>query len=404
MRAEADALMAFWCAAGPDREFGGFHGKLDRQGRPEDPTHKGLIQQSRHLWTLAMWAERRKAPSLVTALAHSQFEFLQRFLLDPHDGEFYFLTSREGDVLDRKKQLYAEAFVIYALAQYALSFSVGTAAEAALRCFRSIDQRAHDDDFGGYDQTGDPGFLVAGAQKGTNTHIHLLEAFTTLLRATGDRLVEQRLGELASVVSDSIVQPSGYAHQAFLRDWTPFGPPRVSYGHDLETAWLVEDALLALDQCGATHRDALRIRGRLLHLARSAADAGFDEQLGGIFEEGPAQSAAHRAQPGRSPFPAADRREKVWWVQAEALAGLWYLHASTSSPRALIQLERTLGWIEEHQRDAEYPGWYWGLDGPGRVASRGTHKGELWKTGYHDVRALTYTADWIASALDRRQA
>ena len=252
----ARELIDFWTSKGVDREFGGFHGTLDRQGVPKEPTDKGLIQQSRHLWTLSTWYERRDASPTVKALADDTYRFLVDHFLEA-DGEFVFKVSRDGKkVTDPKKLLYAESFAIYALATYGRVFGVQVAKEQALACFRSIDKRAHDAKNLGYDQTHDPGWLAKGAHKGTNTHIHLLEAFTELVRATGDAAVRERLEELVTVTRTKLFQPEfHYVHKEFLVDWTPHGERQCSYGHDLETVWLLLDAVDALHaQASSTTR------------------------------------------------------------------------------------------------------------------------------------------------------
>jgi len=233
----------------------------------------------------------------------------------------------------------------------------------------------------GYDQTNDPAWFSPGTQKETNTHIHLLEAFTTLYRVTRDPTVGARLNELAEVTAHKIVQPEGYARKEFRADFTPLGEPVVSYGHDIETSWLLFDALAALGR--ENDRALVDIA---LRLGEYSARAGFDEKLGGYFEEGP---------PGGAPTKV----EKIWWIQAEALSGLFNLYERTRDPLHLTRLEKTLDFIEQHQRDREYGEWYWGVLGDGSVGPRGTNKGEEWKASYHAVRALVFTSDWIGKAL-----
>src|SRR5262249_35593116 len=159
-----------------------------------------------------------------------------RFLIEHfHDAashEFVFTVSDTGQVVDAKKVLYAEAFAIYALSEYARVFNVPEAARYALDCFHAIDARAHDAELGGYDQTHDPAWLSPGAQKEMNTPLHLLEAYAALYDTTHDALVGQRLNELIDVTTHDIVQPAGYQRLEFLRNWQPFGADEVSYGHD----------------------------------------------------------------------------------------------------------------------------------------------------------------------------
>jgi cellobiose epimerase len=371
-------VLQFWKAHGPDTKFGGFHGFHDRKGEPRQDADKGLIQQARHLWSFSTWYARRERSAEIKAIADSTYRFLIEHFLDEKDGEFVYKVSRDGQrVVDPKKQLYAESFAIFALATYAEVFDVAPAKQQALACFKSIDRRAHDADHLGYDQRQDPGWLAPGAQKDTNTHIHLLEAFTALYRVSKEQAVGARLEELVKVVATRIVQPANYAHKEFFRDWRVHERPVVSYGHDLETAWLLLDALDALD---APANDP--VRQVAFGLGKHSAERGYDTAKGGYFEEGVAGGAPNKL-------------EKVWWVQAEALPGLWWLYRMSNDAAYLDRLEGTLTWIESKQLDAVHGEWFWGINPDGSVGPRGDHKGEEWKAEYHALRGLLFTSDWI---------
>ncbi|MBN1607343.1 MAG: AGE family epimerase/isomerase, partial [Polyangiaceae bacterium] len=319
----AKELVDFWTTRGPDPVHGGFHGFLDRRGEPASPTDKGVIQQARHLWSLSTWHERREPTACIRGLADSTYQFLVDRMCDPADGEFYYKVTRDGSsVVDSKKLLYAQAFAIYGLCTYGRVFAQREAVGRALRCFASVDARAHDRAHRGYDQRDDIDWLAPGAQKDTNTHIHLLEAFTALLDACGDERVRTRLGELVDVCVHKLLQPQGYVHADFELDYTPVGRPLTSYGHDLETAWLLVDACRAL---GAYPKDVL---DGAHAMGQHSAERGFDRDRGGFFYAGP---------PGQPPV----QFDKVWWVQFEALPGLWWLYRLTGDKVHLTRLDQT---------------------------------------------------------------
>jgi cellobiose epimerase len=379
----AKELVEFWAAHGPDLVHGGFHGFLDRRGRPTAPTDKGVIQQARHLWSFSTWYERREPTASIRALAESPYHFLVDHMCDTADGEFYYKVTRDGRAaVDPKKLLYAQAFAIYGLSTYGRVFGDREAVDRALRCFDSVDARAHDRVYSGYDQRDDIAWLVAGAQKDTNTHIHLMEAFTALLDTTGEERVRTRLGELVDVCVHKLLQSQGYVHADFETDFTPVGAPLTSYGHDLETAWLLVDACRAL---GEYPKDVL---GGARAMGLHSAERGFDHERGGYFYAGP---------PGQPPM----RYEKVWWVQFEALPGLWWLYRLTGDPVHLLRLDRTLSWLETGGHDHEFGGWYYAVNPNGTLAPPGDHKGELWKASYHEMRALVLTEDWMRELLEQ---
>jgi mannobiose 2-epimerase len=377
LTALAERTFAFWLEHGPDKALGGFYATLDRAGSPIGPANKGLVQQARHLWSLCTWYERREQRAEIAALARSQYTFLTQSFLDAADGAFVLSVSPDGgQVVDARKQLYAESFALYALATYGRVFDVPEATGLALERFASIDASRHDATFGGYDQRGDPGFLSAGAEKDTNTHLHLMEAFSALYEATGDARVGARLDELAGLIAGTLRQRTNYVHAEFTIDWTPFGTPRVSYGHDLETAWLLVEAARVLGRPSDPE-----LRAAALAIVEHSATRGIDVERGGYFESG-------------IPQGAATDLDKIWWVQLEALAGLWWDYELSGDTVALDRLEQTTSWLEATE-DLPSGEWFASTNPDGSAAGGADYKGDEWKESYHSVRALVFVQDWV---------
>jgi cellobiose epimerase len=367
---------AFWFEHGPDTELGGFHGTLDRQGNPVAPEDKGLIQQTRHLWMLSTWCERRGATAPLLALARQQYSFVRDSFVDGTDGAFVYKVSRDGSrVVDNRKQMFAESYAIYALATYGRVLGDPEATALALRRFASIDQARHDAQNGGYDQRNDPGTLSVGAAKDTNTHLHLMEAFSALYEASGDPRVATRLNELVDLFVSRLRQPTGYVPAEFTLAWAPVGTPLISYGHNLETAWLLLEAARVL---GRLEDPTLRVAA--LDIAETSAGPGFDRQRGGFFEAGPVGGAANDL-------------DKVWWVQFEAMEGLWWAYELSADPTYLDQIESTLSWIERTE-DLPVGEWFAMTNADGSAAGA-DYKSDEWKASYHTVRGLVFLKDWI---------
>jgi cellobiose epimerase len=376
----AERTAAFWFQFGPDPQLGGFHGTLNRQGSPIAPEDKGLVQQVRHLWMLSTWYERRSTAPAVAALARQQYAFVRDSYVDPADGAFVYKVNRDGArVVDGRKQLFAESYAIYALATYGRVLAESEATSLALARFASIDASRHDAQNGGYDQRNDPGNLSAGAAKDSNTHLHLLEAFTALYEATADERVGQRLSELVDLFVTRIRQPSGYVHAEFTLGWAPVGTARINYGFDLETAWLLLDAARVLGRA-----DEAAVRAATLDIANTSAGRGFDAQRGGYFEAGPVSGAANDL-------------DKVWWAQFEALLGLWWAYELSTDVAHLDRLEATLGWLERTE-DGPIGEWFAMSNADGSPAGA-DYKGDEWKASYHTVRALVFLQDWIDAEL-----
>jgi mannobiose 2-epimerase len=373
----------WWLTHGVDTANGGFYGTLNTQGVAVAPRDKGLIQQTRHLWTFSVYFERRGRLPAAKAAADSAYQFIVSHMRDAGDGEFYFKVDETGTtVVDGKKLLYAEGFAVYALAEYGRIFNVQAAKDYALACFRSMDARAHDATNKGYDQLRDaPGWLAAGVEKETNTHIHLMEAFTALYAATSDAAVGVRLNELIDVVVTKLLQPTNYVAQSFKANWIPTGAPYVSYGHDLETAWLLVDAARVAGRTGEAG-----LRAASVAMGKHSSDRGFNVTTGAYNYDGVPNSST------------VNNTEHIWWVEFESLSGNYWLYRLTCDPIYLSRLESTLKWIEA-RRDPSGE-WYWGNLVNGSIGPHGSNKGDEWKASYHDMRALMYTGDWVQGTLN----
>lgn len=375
----ANSTSDFWLTHGPDGQ-NGFFATLDRTGASTSPTDKGLIQESRNLWAMTTWYERRGKSAAAKTAADNLYNFIVTHYLDSTDGEFFYKVSADGgQVVDKKKQFYSEGFAIFALSTYGRAFGNSTAIAYALACFKSIDARGHDPVNGGYDETNDAGWVTDGAKKDMNAHIHLMEAFAALYQASGDASVKARLDELIDLVATKLLQPAGYQQLEFNLDWTPFGTPTVSYGHDLETAWMM------LDCARISGRDGdATLAAAALAMGTNSSASGFDSAHGGYYSEG-------------KPGGAVTVKDKIWWVQFEALSGLWWMYQLSGDTVHLDRLEATLTWLEM-ANDATYGEWYWTTNDDGTPGSHGTNKGEEWKAAYHVLRSLMFNVDWLAAA------
>ncbi len=385
MNRVAEPYVEYWLKHGPDQQFGGFYGYLDRRGQPAAPTEKWLTQQSRHLWTFSTWYERREKSARIEAVARDLYKFIIAHFSDEAGVGFCRIVSRAGDVVDPVHQVYPQAFAVYALSTFGRVFNEPAAIERALACFKAFDQRVYEPRFGGYDLTNDPPWQTPGANKETNTHIHVMEALTALGEVSKNELLHQRLREFTELTITRHRQPLNYAHLEFLMDYTPLGEPRVSYGHDMETSWLVLEAMRVVNAQRVAEALAQSFANSALDMGKASAQWGFDTEKGGYFNAG-------------IPAVRVLDHEKVWWVQFEALPALVRLHRAAVLPDALDRLERTLDWIEDGQRDKDFGGYYWGVLPDGTLGSYGDRKGDPWKASYHEMRGLMFAADWLAQS------
>jgi mannobiose 2-epimerase len=172
-----------------------------------------------------------------------------------------------------------------------------------------------------------------------NTHLHLLEAFTTYYRASASPTARERLMELILIQSNTVVRKSvGACTDRYRRDWTPVSSI-VSYGHDIENIWLLMDACTAVGQAKQPLMETFET------LFAYSLKNGYDAEHGGFFETGELGE------------PASQRR-KSWWVQAEGLVSALYMYRETNDAKYMSVFEQTLSFVDKFVADWEHGEWH----------------------------------------------
>jgi mannobiose 2-epimerase len=369
-------ILKFWIDHAVDREYGGMLGWLGREGDPIPPGTKSLVQQSRVVWTFSAAYERYPEPAYKEVATHT-LKFLREHMWDEdHDG-FNWLVDRKGKVVDDKKHLYGESFAIYALAEYGRAFHDGSASRQAFELFRLIDLKAHDDANGGYFEAFNTDWshqiknqlaMNMADRKSMNTHIHLLESFTTLYQVTGDPTVRKRVEELLNLCLNKIVDSQrGYLRLYFSNDWKPAENSETSsYGHDIELSWLITESAEVLGRGNDP-----QVKRVALALVDHTLRDGFDNQQGGVYNEGPAQG------------PAKDK-VKVWWVEAESMVGLLNAYKLSGKQIYRNRFDQQANYVLLRFVDRQFGDWFNEIQPDGMITGDKTNE---WKDPYHQSRA-----------------
>ena len=384
-------ILPFWYPRVIDAVNGGYRLNYDVSGRWTGESDKFIVTQSRALWFFSRLSYTAYGKTDYLEAAHHGFNFLGQHMWDKEHGGFYWAVDSSGDVPTMPdKHSYAQAFGLYALTEYALASGDSSARSMAQTLFSLLEGHAHDDEHGGYKEcllkNWDPapedstGLLGAPpAHKLMNTHLHLTEALSMYYTLTRDPVAHKRLLELIIIMSSTIVHESvGACTNAFQTDWTRLSGPgydRISYGHNIESVWMM---LNACNKAGVSPAIILNVCRTLF---RYSLSYGFDQKEGGFYSEGPLSARA-------------DRREKRCWVQAECLLGAIYMHQLTKERIYWDCFQRTLDWITNHQVDWGHGDWHTIIDTKGMPS--GDKAGE-WGGPYHNVRAILECLEVIES-------
>jgi mannobiose 2-epimerase len=370
-------VLPFWTRRVLDDSPSGFVGFMDDRGVADPGAPRGGVLASRILWTMAAAFRRFGEPALRSAAERAFARLVERFWDDAHGGTFWMLDA-SGRPLSDRKQTYALAFAVYALAEYRLATGSVEAEERALALFRVLEGHLADPEAGGYEEARARDWAPLedvrlsekdlNAPKSMNTHLHVMEAYANLRRVSEDAAVRDRLRALVALHVDRILDPdSGHLRLFFEADWRP-ASRAVSYGHDVEASWLlVEAAERAADE------DLLgRARQASERLARATLAEGYDRERGGVFAE--------RHDDGRLDD------EKHWWMQAEAVVGFLGALELTGESTFLDAAVRTWEFVDRFLVDREHGEWRWRVRRDGAPIP-GLPKVEPWKCPYHNSRA-----------------
>ena len=115
-RQEARAILDWWQANMPDGN-GGFWGEVSSDGEPVKDAPRAVILYTRLLWFFSAMASYLESAEALE-LAHRTAAYIRKFFVDPDHGGLYWQLDAKGQVIDAKKQGYAQAFGVYAFAEY----------------------------------------------------------------------------------------------------------------------------------------------------------------------------------------------------------------------------------------------------------------------------------------------
>jgi len=388
-----DRVLPYWLETGVDWKRGGYVLCDDAVTGRCTPPEKQLVTQARMIWGFAH-AHRHGLGSdsrdYLAAAAHG-VRFLRDHLRDSEHGGYFWSVDLDSKVRDARKRVYGQAFVIYALVEYHRAAKDPVALADALRLFQVLQQRTYDAGRGGWLEhfernwtpmrPRDPESIVEIAgMKSANTHLHLMEALTELFLETKDPTVKAALAE-ALDRNQRYFYPPDAARSAFHchPDWTvvtEVSSAGLSYGHNVEFAWLMIQAERALGRDPSWPH--------FHNLLRHTLDHGTDAVRGGIYNRGVGNK------------PASDTR-KVWWVQAEMFPALTFgLQHQPDNARYADALGKLILWCQSRQTDPKSGIWLDTVSATGVPEATGL--AHNWKANYHDVRGLMLFAEAFGPA------
>mgnify|MGYP001575448614 CR=1 FL=1 len=375
-----ERILPFWLGL-EDSIHGGYFEAVDARGAVYPNAAKTAVFLSRMLWTMSE-AARRFEYGNCGEQARRTYLFLDRLRDQDSTGGYFASVTRDGKPYKRHKHIYAQAFVIFGLAGYASAFGDEPARAKALDLFAMVEERAHNLETGLYREAFDEfwqeipnedrslGETVAPYT--ADTHLHLVEAYTQLLRLTPCAEVRKALHDLVEIFLDRFIAEDGsFAHQKLDQALMPV-PGMIWPGHDIEASWLLTSASELLEDKELAPR--VRAAARLLAL--------------GSVRHGASQNGgwAERVLDGqRAPWC-------LWWVQAEAIVGTLNEGLRSGDPKMIEQTIAAWSFIKHYMIDQSYGDWRLRVTAAG-LPDQACPRVIFWKDAYHQARACMELID-----------
>ena len=397
-------ILRFWLDQMMDYEHGGFYGRMTHDGELHPEAEKGAILNARILWAFSAAFRVLKHPEYLEAATRAKDYIIEHFI-DQEYGGVYWSVDCEGNPLDTKKQFYAIGFMIYGLTEYARATGDREALDYALDLYDCIEEHAFDREHNGYIEacTREWGRiedmrlsdLDANYPKSQNTHLHIIEPYTNLLRCLKEAQaqescdyvsgigsvlpvgisvppqtiseVEGALRNLVDIFTEKILnKETNHLDLFFGMDWTRGAGHLESYGHDIECSWLLHEAALVLgDQ---------QVLNKVEPIVQAVAQASAK----GLRPDG---SLIHEANLDTG-YVDDDLH---WWVQAENVVGWYNIWQHFGDEEALNRAEKCWHYIKKQLIDYEHGEWYWSRHANGLLNTKDDKAG-FWKCPYHNSR------------------
>ncbi|QDS99070.1 AGE family epimerase/isomerase [Adhaeretor mobilis] len=354
-------VIPFWINHCVDSKHGGFTMSLGQDGTVIDDD-KGVWQQGRFTWLLGKLHNQVESRDDWLVLARHGIDFIDRYCFDKSDGRMWFLLTRDGNPLRKRRYAFSESFAAIAYGEFAKATGSDEYAEKARKAF----QEFIDHSFNGkgslakFTDTrpmtaiGFPMIAINVAQE-LRESIGLEEADRWI-----DRWIE-RIQTLHVKEDIQCVMETVGANGELLDH---FDGRTLNPGHAIEGAWFImREGKLRNDQ------GLIRLGCQMLDWMW---ERGWDRDYGGMLYFVDAKGL---------PVQEYWHDMKFWWPQNEVIIATLLAYQLTGEVKYARWHTLAHDWAFEHFPDAEHGEWFGYLHRDGRrsVSLKGNH----WKGPFH---------------------
>jgi len=369
-------IAPFWINHSKDNEYGGFYGRISNDLKIQPDAPKSLILNTRILWTFSVLYRFRKTDDFLF-MAERAYNYILNHFFDHEMGGVYWLLDYQGKVIDNRKKIYGQAFTIYALAEYYTASHNERALDHAKTIFGLVEKHNYDKDNTGYFEASNRDWTIAedlrlsaidmNEKKSMNTHLHLMEAYTTLFKVWKDDYLKSRLTGLINNFIDHIINQDTCHFILFQDELWRSKSDHVSFGHDIEGSWLLTEAAEILGD----KKLIKKIKDIAVKMIETTIAEGFSENCT-IYANRDSQGEVCKSI--------------EWWQQAEAVVGFINAYEISKKDYYLDWAMKCWRIIEDKIVDKKNGEWFYGVL-PNGKPDHSKFKISEWKGPYHNARA-----------------
>lgn len=371
---ERDKILSFWSEKTCDEEYGGFYGEMTNDLQVVEHAPKGIILNARILWAFSL-AYREIGEKKHLDVIKRAFNYIINYFWDEEYSGVFWMLDYQGNPLDTKKQIYAQAFAIYGLSEFYRATGEEKALKIAVDLYNLIEEHSYNSENKGYIEACNRDWSMKkdmslsskdmNEQKSMNTHLHVLESYTNLYRVWKNSNLENKLRELIEVMLDFIIDNESNHFMLFMDENWNRKSDIISYGHDIEGSWLLYEAAEVLaDE---------KLLDRVEDISVKMVEV--------IYKEGLADDGSIYYERDGDELDT----DRHWWPQSENVIGFVNAYQLTGNEKYLQTALNTWNFIEKYIIDYENGEWFAILNDnyepyPDKL------KVENWKSPYHNGR------------------
>lgn len=374
LESELNRILSYWSENTVDAVNGGFIGQIDYNDTKNYQSEKGAVLNAIILlaFSAAYLHTKNKEYKIIAKRA---FDFITEHFYDKEYGGVFWSLHYDATPNDTKNQIYAIAFVIYGMSEYYQISKDQKALHLSIALYKKIQKYSYDPLMKGYFEAFTRDWQPiddlrlsdkdANEKKTMNTHLHIVEGYANLYKIWKDATLRKDIIELLEVIDTYFMnETTGHLKMFFDENWIE-KPDVISYGHDIEAAWL-------LLQCAEIVEDENLIKRYKKHAIQIAdvTQEGIDTDGGLWYELNPENNKLVT--------------EKHSWPQAELMIGYFNAYQISGDEAYLNIVLENWDFVKKYIIDTLKGEWIWGVNADYSVMQK--DKAGFWKCPYHNSR------------------